>query len=137
MSQASTQITGYGPTEYPEESAWARWASFAGILMFLLGAWHLLMGLLAVFDDPYFSAPQRGLLVNADYTVWGWVHIVTGVVIAAAGVGVFTGRVWARAVGTVVAGGSALISLGFLSAQPVWATLMIGIDVVVILALTV
>jgi hypothetical protein len=137
MSQATTQLSGYGPTEYSEASAWARWASFAGILMFLLGAWHVLLGLLAVLDDPYFSIPERGLLVDADYTVWGWVHIVSGVVVAAAGVGVFTGRVWARAVGTVVALGSALISFGFLSAQPFVAAIMIGLDVVVILALTV
>jgi hypothetical protein len=137
MSQAMTQISGYGPTEYSKRSAWAGWESFAGIVMFLLGAWHLLLGLLAVFDDPYFSAPQRGLLVDADYTVWGWVHIATGLIIAAAGVGVFTGRVWARAVGTVVAVASALISFGFLNAEPFMALVIIALDVVVILALTV
>jgi hypothetical protein len=137
MSQATTQISGYGPTEYPKASAWAGWASFAGVVMFLLGAWHVLLGLLAVLDDPYFSIPERGLLVDADYTVWGWVHIVTGVIVAAAGVGVFTGRVWARAVGTVVALGSAVISFGFLNAEPFAALTIIALDVVVILALTV
>jgi hypothetical protein len=137
MSTSMTQISGYGPTEYPKRSAWAGWESFAGIIMFLLGAWHLLLGLLAVLDDPYFNAPQRGLLVDADYTVWGWVHIVTGVIIAAAGVGVFSGRVWARAVGTVVAVASALICFGFLNAQPVMASIIIALDVVVILALTI
>lgn len=137
MSQATTQISGYGTTDYAKASAWAGWAGFAGVLMVLLGAWHVLLGLLAVLDDPYFSAPQRGLLVDADYTVWGWVHIVWGLVVAAAGIGVFTGRVWARAVGTVAAFGSALIAFGFLNAQPVWAVIIIAVDVVVILALTV
>jgi uncharacterized membrane protein len=137
MSVASTQITGYGPTEYPKQSAWAGWIGFAGILLVLLGAWHVLMGLLAIFDDPYFNAPQRGLMVDASYTTWGWVHLVVGVVVAAAGVGVFTGRMWARAVGTVAAVVSAVVCLGFLSAQPFMAAIMIALDVVVILALTV
>ena len=46
-------------------------------------------------------------------------------------------RVWARAVGVVVAVLSALLNLGFLAAYPVWALIMITLDVVVIMALTV
>src|SRR4051794_18565978 len=137
MSQASMQLGGYGETEYAQTSVWAKWTTFAGILMFMLGAWHVLLGLLAVLNDPYFNIPQHGLLVDASYTVWGWVHIVTGVVVAAAGVSVFSGRVWARVVGTVGAAGSALICIGFLSAAPVAAVIIIVLDIVVILALTV
>jgi hypothetical protein len=37
----------------------------------------------------------------------------------------------------VAAFGSALIAFGFLNAQPVWAVIIIAVDVVVILALTV
>jgi len=136
MSQASTQLSGYGVMEYPEESAWASWTVFAGIMMFLLGAWHVLMGLLAIFDDPYFNAPERSLLADANFTLWGWVHLVAGVVLAAAGVAVFTGRMWARVVGTAAAVASALICFGFLNAQPFWATIIIALDVMIILTLT-
>ena len=42
-----------------------------------------------------------------------------------------------RIAGLVVAGLSAVVNLGFLVAAPVWATLVIALDVVVIYALTV
>jgi hypothetical protein len=54
-----------------------------------------------------------------------------------AGVAVFAGQMWARVVGTVVAVVSALLNVAFLSADPVWSTLMIGLAVVVVMALTV
>ena len=54
-----------------------------------------------------------------------------------AGVCVFAGQVWARTVGVVVAVVSALLNLGFLAAYPVWAVILIALDVVVIMALTV
>jgi hypothetical protein len=52
-------------------------------------------------------------------------------------VGVFAGQTWARVVGTVVAVVSALLNLAFLAAYPIWSTLMIGLAVVVVMALTV
>ena len=51
--------------------------------------------------------------------------------------GVFAGQMWARVVGTVVAVVSALLNVAFLSAYPIWSTLMIGLAVVVVMALTV
>ena len=61
---------------------------------------------------------------------------------AAAGVGrgagiLWGGHRWARIAGVVVAALSAVANLGFLAATPAWSTLLIGLDVVVIFALTV
>ena len=50
---------------------------------------------------------------------------------------VFTGKLWARMIGVVVAFVSALVNLGFLASYPVWSTLMIAIDLLVIWSLTV
>jgi tellurite resistance protein TehA-like permease len=80
---------------------------------------------------------SSGQVVNVNYTTGGWVHIIVGCIVAAAGVGVLDGRIWARVIGVGVAFVSALISLGFLSAYPIWAILMIALAVVVIMALTV
>jgi len=54
-----------------------------------------------------------------------------------AGISLFAGRVWARVLGTVVAGLSVIANIGFLSAYPLWSAVVIGIDICVILALTV
>lgn len=118
-------------------SAWVGGVAFAGIMMVMLGTFHIVDGLVALFNDEYFLVTRSGLAVTADFTTWGWVHLIGGVVIVAAGVGVFTGQAWARVVGVMVAMVSAIINLGFLSAYPVWSTIMIVIDVLVIWALTV
>ena len=80
---------------------------------------------------------ESGLLVNVSYTTWGWVHLIGGVIVVIAGLCVFGGQVWARAVGVLLAIASAVTSLAFLSAYPVWSLIMIGLDIVIIMALTV
>jgi hypothetical protein len=64
-------------------------------------------------------------------TAWvGW--------IAFAGLALFTGRAWARAIGVVPALASAIVNIGFLAAYPIRsAMMMISFDVLVIWGLTV
>lgn len=118
-------------------SAWVGWIAFAGVIMVMLGMFHVIEGIVALAQDEYFKASPSRLVLNIDYTAWGWIHLVGGAVVVVAGVGVFAGQVWARAVGTVVAVLSAVVNLAFLSAYPLWSTLMIALAVVVIMALTV
>ena len=118
-------------------SGWVGWVAFAGIMMVLLGTFHIIDGLIALFNDEYFLVTNSGLAVTADFTTWGWVHLIGGILVVAAGIGVFSGKVWARGLGVVVAMISAIINLGFLSAYPIWSSIMILVDILVIWALTV
>jgi hypothetical protein len=72
-----------------------------------------------------------------DFTAWGWTHMLIGVVAVGAGLGVLMGQMWARVVGIVIAVISALANIAFLSAYPVWSTIIIAMDVLVIYALAV
>ena len=92
-------------------SAWVGWIAFAGLMLIMLGSFHIVQGLVAIFNDKYFLVGQHGLLVSADFTAWGWVHLIVGIVVLVAGFCVFAGQVWARAVGTVVALLSALLNV--------------------------
>jgi hypothetical protein len=123
--------------KYPPASPWVGWIAFAGTIMAMLGTFHIFAGLVALFNDDYYLVGKSGLLVNVDFTAWGWVHVIGGIIVILAGVGVFAGQVWARTVGVVIALGSAVLNLAFLSAYPLWSLIMIALDVVVILALTV
>ena len=105
--------------------------------MVMLGAFHAIEGLVALFKDEYFLVGKNGLTVHVDYTAWGWTHLIFGVVIVFAGVSLFSGRMWARIVAVIVAMLSAIVNLGFLSAYPIWSTIMIALDVLVIWAVTV
>ncbi len=118
-------------------SGWVGWIVFAGVMMVLLGSFHIIEGLIAVFQDEYFLVTKSGLALHLDYTVWGWVHILGGIIVVAAGVALFAGKVWARFIAVPVAMVSAIVNIGFLSAYPIWSTIMITIDILVIWAVTV
>jgi hypothetical protein len=118
-------------------SLWVGWVAFAGVLLLFLGVLHVVQGLVALLDQEFFVVRSSGLLLDLGYTAWGWVHLASGLVVLAAGYGVFAGAVWARAVGVAVALASALTSLIFLAAYPVWSMLAIALDVVLVWALTV
>lgn len=118
-------------------SAWVGWIGFAGMILIMLGTFHIIEGIVALVKDEYFLVTRSGLVLDIDYTAWGWVHIIGGVVVLMAGVGVFAGQMWARIVGTLVALVSAVINMAFLAAYPVWSIMMIALAVVIIMALTV
>ena len=119
-----------------ERTGWYGWIVFAGTMMLMLGSFHAVAGLVALFKDEYFLVGKSGLVVNVDYTAWGWVHIIFGVLVAAAGVALYVGAMWARVVAVGVALLSALLNIAFLSAYPVWSAIMIALDILVIYAVT-
>ena len=118
-------------------SAWVGWIAFAGMIMVMLGSFHIIEGAVALTKEEYFLVSRSGLVVNVDFSTWGWVHLIAGLIVLIAGVCVFTGQIWARSVGVIVALVSALFNLGFLAAYPLWSVIMIALDVTIIMALTV
>jgi hypothetical protein len=120
-----------------EPTAWAGWVVFAGVMLMMLGAFQVIQGLVALFDDGFYLVGPRGLLVDVDYNTWGWVHLLIGVVGVVAGLGLVAGNMVARIVGVGVAFLSALVNLAFIAAYPIWSAILITIDVIVIYALIV
>lgn len=121
----------------PEPTGWVGWIMFAGAMMLMLGSFHVIQGLVAIFDDKYYLVGKNGLTVSADYTAWGWTHVILGAIVIAAGAALFVGQMWARVVAVGVAFLSAILNIGFLAAFPIWSTTMIALDVLVIWAVTV
>lgn len=118
-------------------SAWAGWIFFAGIVMILIGVFEATAGLVALFEDRLFAVRSDALVLSASYTTWGWLHLVLGLALAVAGMGVMVGQSWARLVAVGLAALSALANILFLAAYPLWSTVLIGLDVLVIYALIV
>lgn len=119
-----------------QPTAWAGWVVFGAMMMILGGSFHAITGLIALFDQGYYSVGSNRLIVSMDYTVWGWLHLVIGVVALVTGVALMRAPMWARVMGVVVASVSAVVNIGFLSAAPFWATMIIALDVLVIYAIT-
>jgi hypothetical protein len=134
-TEQSAHQTRSGRSETGDSTAWVGWVAFAGIVMIVMGSFQAIVGLVAIFDDGYYLVRSDGLVVNVDYTAWGWVHLLLGVLAFFAGWGIFSGRTWARAVGIGLAVISAVANFAFLAAFPVWATILIAIDILIIYAL--
>jgi hypothetical protein len=120
-----------------EPTAWVGFIYFAATMLLLLGGFQATEGLIALFRDEYYAVTRNGLLITMDFTAWGWVHLIIGLVMVATGIGLFMGQMWARVLGIVIAAVSALANMAFLPAYPIWCTIIIAMDVLVIYALAV
>lgn len=130
-------MTGGESLAGPIRTGWTVWIIFAGVIMTLIGVFHAVAGLVALFEDEYYVVRPSGLVVTADYTAWGWTHLLLGLLIFAAGCGAMIGQLWARVVGVILAMLSAISNMLFIAAYPLWSILIITLDVIVIYALIV
>lgn len=121
----------------PGPSPWAGGLStFAGVMMIIAGVFGAIEGLVALFRNEIYVAGPRYLFAF-DLTSWGWIHLIVGIVVAAAGVAVMSGRLWGRIVGITIAVLSMLANFLFIPYYPVWSLLIIALNVFVIWALCV
>lgn len=120
-----------------EVTGWVGWVAFAGVMLVMLGVFQLIEGLVAIFDNGYFVVRPNGLVVNVDYSAWGWLHFALGVLGIVIGLGLLRGNAAARVAGVILAALSAIVNLGFIAAYPVWSTIIIAVDVIVIYAIVV
>ena len=120
-----------------ETSGWAvGFILFAAIMMIMAGIFQAFDGLVALFNDTFYVT-TRNYTFQFDVTTWGWIHLLLGIVVALAGVGLLSGRTWARVVGITVAVLSAIANFLWLPYYPLWALTVIALDVFVIWAIAV
>lgn len=116
-------------------TGWVGWVFYAGFMMILLGVFHAIAGIAALFNDQVFVAGPHAVWL-VDLTSWGWGHLLLGLLIAFAGYAVLSGKTWGRVIGVIMAGLSAIVNMAFVPVYPFWALLFLVIDVLVIYALT-
>ena len=120
-----------------EPSGWAiGWTWFAGLMMVMIGFWHAIAGLTAIINDEFYTRTPNYLL-KFDVSTWGWIHLLLGILILLAGFALFSGAVWARSLGVILAVVSAIAAFGWLPYYPVWGIIIIVVAVAVIWSLTV
>lgn len=117
-------------------SSWAvGFTMFAAFMMIMIGTFQVIAGLAAIFENEFFVVTQK-YAFEVDVSAWGWVHLLLGLIILSAGFGLYSGAVWARTLGVIMATISAIANFLFIPYYPVWSILIIVIDVTVIWALT-
>lgn len=124
------------PRDTRPVSGWAVGGTvFAGVMLLLIGLFHAVAGLVALIDDEFYVVTAN-YTFEFDVTAWGWIHLIGGIVVALAGIGVFSGSTWSRLTGIAVAVVSIIVNFFFLPYYPWWSLLMIALGVWVIWALS-
>jgi hypothetical protein len=111
------------------------WTTFAAFMMIMIGGWWVIAGLVALFNDDFY-VETRKYVFQFDATTWGWIHLIVGILVLLAGFGLFSGAVWARTVGVLMALLTTLVGFAWLPWYPFWAILIVIASITVIWALT-
>lgn len=128
MSASVPQV----PQEYQiGQTEQSGWAIFAGIILALNGFFGMMYGLAGILNDQVLHVGGRGPVV-LDFTTWGWVTLILGVLMTLAGVGILLGNGAARWLGVAFAFLSACAQFGTISSFPLWGVLVIAIDITII-----
>ena len=117
-------------------SGWALGAiAFAATILTMVGVFQVITGLVAVFNDEFFVV-TRNYTFDLDVTAWGWIQLLVGIVAIAVGFGLYSRATWAGITALVLVSISAVVNFFFIPYYPIWALVVIALDVWVIWALT-
>lgn len=119
-------------------SGWVGWIGFAGFLMILSGIFHMISGLVGVFDQSFFLVSgEEGILLFQSVAAWGWANLLIGAIILLAGFSLFSGSMWSRIIAVLLAMLAATANLLSISLYPIWSVIMITLSVFVMYAVIV
>jgi hypothetical protein len=107
----------------------------AAVLMLLSGVWNFLVGLAAIIRGSFFVVTSSNYAYHISVRQWGWVELIVGCVVFAAGLCLFMDMLWARIAGVLIASLSAVANFLYLPYTPIWSIVVIAIDVFIIWAL--
>ena len=88
-----------------------------GACLFMNGVFGFIWGLGAVLNDKAVTVGGQGVLI-ADFTTWGWVHIIVGVLMVATACGIFAMAEWSRWAAIFFAMLQAILQVGVFPAFP-------------------
>ena len=131
-TQTSGQTTGRSATA---RNGWATGLTvFAGVMLVTVGVFQFFQGLAGVIKGSFYVVAPNNIYEFTTST-WGWIHLILGIVLAVTGFFILTGQPWARMIGIGVAALSALANFLFIPYYPIWALVLIAMDIAVIWAL--
>ena len=111
------------------------WAVFAGFVLLVVGSLDALWGLAAILEDKNVIVGGNGVIIS-NATTWGWVYLILGSLVALSGVGLFARSDAARWAAVFFVSLNAIAQIVWFPAAPLWAFLIIGLDVLLLYGLT-
>jgi hypothetical protein len=115
-------------------SGWTGWIIFAASILIVNGLFGAIEGLAGIFRDKSYFAVNGEVLVF-DYTAWGWIHLIIGILLVLIGVALFRGSMAARVAGIIIVGFNLLAQFIWIGASPWWSLIAITFDILILYAL--
>jgi hypothetical protein len=107
--------------------------AFAGVLLVIVGLFHAIQGVVAIASEDFYTKTEE-YIFQFSLATWGWIHLILGALVLAAGVGLFFGKAWARTIAVLAAAASLVGNFAWLPHHPIWGLSLMALDVFVIWA---
>ncbi|UNM16351.1 hypothetical protein J4032_05265 [Streptomyces formicae] len=107
---------------------------FAGLALELSGTLSIVLGAAGIANDTIFRAARY--VYRFDLTAWGWIHVVLGIGLIVAGLGVLAGKSWGRPAGIALGAVSLIAQFMFIPYYPLWSISVMTLDLLAIWALS-
>ncbi|MET7544083.1 hypothetical protein [Streptomyces sp. NPDC005507] len=107
---------------------------FAVVTLLVSGPLSILLGASGIANDTVFASSRYAY--RFDLTAWGWLHLVIGVALVVAGLGVAAGTTWGRGAGIAVAAISLITQFMFIPYYPAWSIIVMALDLLIVWSLT-
>lgn len=120
-----------------EVSGMVGWVGFASFMLYLAGTFSLIAGFVALFKHTAVYHAATNTLWILDYSQWGWVHIIAGILAIVAAGSLMTGHMYGRIIAVLVALASAVVNMAFVPIYPIWSVIVIVIDILIIYSVVV
>ncbi|HEY2555816.1 MAG TPA: hypothetical protein VGI08_01820 [Diaminobutyricibacter sp.] len=117
-------------------TGWLGWGLFAGAIILISGVFSVIQGFVGLIAPDTYYVKTSGSLFVMDVQGWAWWTLIIGILLVLTALALFAGQTWARVVAVILASLSAIGNLLLVPAQPWWSLILIGVDILVIYALT-
>jgi hypothetical protein len=109
------------------------WLLFAAVMFTVIGVLNMIYGIGAISDSKFHVRDVTYILGNLN--LWGWVLTIVGAAQLLTAFGIVREAEWARWLGILLAAGNMIIQFLVIPAAPVWAVMVIFVDIIVIFGL--
>ena len=133
-SSSFTPVPGTASGAQPRAEG-SGWRLYAGLLITMAACLNFVSGIAAIDKANFFVNDQKFVISNLS--TWGWIHLVAGIVLGLAALGIFMRNTLAIWVGIVAVMLNGISMLFFLPANPWWALAVFALDMLALYGLVV
>ena len=118
----------------PQMQIRSGWVTFAAVIAGVVSIYNILSGIAAISKDDQTEAVSK-VLYGIDISAWGWFWLILGIVQLVTAWLIYSRNPIGQMLGLLWAFIAASLSVLMIFVAPIWALVVLGINIIVIYAL--